>query len=305
MLSRMAWHLFWLGRYAQRAAGTAKVVAVSSARHLLPPGAGGGEQPWRDALAICADPAAFAERFRSVAAANVLVHLVLDDQNWSSLRQCVAQARENARIARGHVSPEAWESINDTWLDLNALERKRYGVEELAGLGERIAGRIHHFVGTVHSSLLHDDAFQWILLGSDLERASHTNQLLSIGAASGEDPGRWETVLALAGAETAYRAAYGSEIDGARVCALLVEHPRLPCSLRTCAGSVARRLAQIAGPAEPKSPNLAADLALRCSEGSGLRSSAWLDATGAALTSLGDALHSDYLVLPCSWPYAM
>lgn len=305
MLSRMAWHLFWLGRYAQRAAGVAKVIGVATARHLLPPGAGGGEQPWRDAIGICADPAAFAERFRSLSAANVMVHLALDDENSSSLKQCVAQARENARIARGHVSPEAWESVNDTWLDLNALERKRFTVEELAGIAERIAGRIHHFVGTVHSSLLHDDAFQWILMGSDIERAFHTGRVLRVGAASGEDPGRWEAVLALAGAETAYRAAYGSEVDGASVCGLLVEHPRLPGSLRTCAGSVARRLAQVAGPAEPKSPNLAADLALRCSEGEGLRSVAWLDETAEDLVKLGDSLHSDYLVLPCSWPYAM
>jgi uncharacterized alpha-E superfamily protein len=297
----MAWHLFWLGRYAQRAALCARVVEAAVGAALLPESAGGGAQPWQDALSVCGAQADFAVRFGAGSPELIAAHLLGDVTNASSLTAAMAQARENARIARGHLSPAAWESINAGHHEAQAMPAAPMSPAELARACERASARIHHFVGTLHGTLLHDDAWQFCCVGLELERALGTARVLRLGARSGERPSRWEAVLAYLGAETAYRSAYGAAIDGARVCELLVEHQRLSASLRHCAEAIARRLGAIAGPSEARSAAAALAFAGRCG-GGGLRSLAWVDGAIDDWHVLSDLIHHDYLVAPCASP---
>src|SRR5918994_1179135 len=102
MLSRTADHLYWMSRYTERAENTARMLDVNYQTSLLPQSAAVAQVGWQ-----------------------VMPFMVRDESNPSSIVSCLRAARENARAVRGSLTTEAWETQNQTWLEVNRMIKAR------------------------------------------------------------------------------------------------------------------------------------------------------------------------------------
>ena len=121
MLSRTADHLFWMARYMERAENTARMIDVNYQTSLLPQSADTAERGWRGMLSISELTGLYASRQAQVDARGVMDFMVRDEDNLSSIWNCLRAARENARAVRGTLTTEVWETQNQTWLEFNRM----------------------------------------------------------------------------------------------------------------------------------------------------------------------------------------
>lgn len=194
MLSRIAESLLWIGRYIERADGTARIVDVLRLQLLEDP-ATSESAAARQVLAVimgmpCADDVGFAD---------VGERLVFSESSPSSITASWLAARENARRARETLSTELWEAINTTWHRSNGLGRHAVTERHLSWVRERAA----LVSGIADSTMIHDDAWDFLVLGRALERADMTARLVASGGPQrGGAP--WAAVLSSCGATQAF-----------------------------------------------------------------------------------------------------
>ncbi len=173
LLSRIAETLFWTGRYIERADDTARMVDVYVHRMLEEPRA--NEHAGCSALlAVLGMPPPEDSRLDI---GITLDQLAYDQQNPSAVAGAVMAARSGARSVRGVISSEMWECLNVTGLGLAGQRRaaERLGPHiYLQFIRERAA----LFFGLADSTMSHDDAWRFLMLGRSLERVDMTARLL-------------------------------------------------------------------------------------------------------------------------------
>jgi uncharacterized alpha-E superfamily protein len=257
MLSRSAEDLYWMARYMERAENTARVLDVSNRTAVLPSEEGSQSLHWRPALEIGPDPAAFYEHYDEPDAASVIGYMALDRENPSSIWSCIRAARENARAERARISTEMWESLNDTWLEIQVLDPEaleRWGYRKFF---DWIKERSHLFRGVTLGTMLQDDGFQFARLGGFLERADNTARILDVKyhmllpstaeVGGAVDYYQWSALLRSVSAFAAYRKVYRDTITPARVAELLILNEDLPRSLHACHNMVCVTLDELIG----------------------------------------------------------
>src|SRR6516165_7500963 len=117
MISRVAAHCFWMGRYVERTENAARV--LSPTHGLALDGELPAPQCWLPVLIVAGEQPAFTERFGAAAAGEenvVQEYMTWDEKNLSSLVRSVSAARENARSIRDLLSIEVWEATNEVFL---------------------------------------------------------------------------------------------------------------------------------------------------------------------------------------------
>src|SRR5262245_52826881 len=121
MISRVADHCFWFGRYVERAESTARLLSTTHNLALdaeLEPAA-----CWRPVVVVAGEEDGFRTRFGDDAFADgerVEQFLTWDEDAAVSIRRSIGAARWNARQIREVVSLESWESVNEAHLWLRA-----------------------------------------------------------------------------------------------------------------------------------------------------------------------------------------
>ena len=180
MLSRTADHLYWMARYMERAENTARMLDVNYQMSLLPQSAGATERGWRSLLGISELTGDFAKRYGAVTPQSVMTYMISDAANGSSIRSCLMAARENARAVRGTLTTEVWETQNQTWLEFERIVATDV-FERSPGEGfEWVKFRSHLSRGVTVGTMLQDEAFHFLRIGSFLERADNTARLLDV-----------------------------------------------------------------------------------------------------------------------------
>ena len=106
MLSRTADHVYWLGRYAERAENFARTLDVQYRLSLLPQEAQSDGIGWQRMLTTLGFSDEYATRHDTVEPHRVIDFLAFDRGNPSSIRNCLRMAREKARAVRGTISSE-------------------------------------------------------------------------------------------------------------------------------------------------------------------------------------------------------
>jgi len=284
VLSRTADHLFWMARYIERAENTARMLDVNLSTSLLPQSADASERGWRALLNISELSEAFDERYQIVSPRDVVDFMVRDQANGSSIVVCLHNARENARAVRGSLTTEVWETHNDTWLDLQAKLAERAPERDAQAFFEWVKFRSHLSRGVTIGTMLKDEAFYFVRLGTFLERADNTARLIDVkyhgvqdkekrgGSRSGSsgassrastvDPGRktseedtdidhppdfyhWAAVLRSVSAFETYRKVYRDVITPSRVAELLILRADMPRSLASCMNEVSANLEKV------------------------------------------------------------
>ena len=180
MLSRTADHLFWMARYMERAENTARMLDVNYQMSLLPQSEGAAERGWRGLLSISELTADFAKRVGEVTPRSVIDYMVSDPKNGSSIRSCLMAARENARAVRGTLTTEVWETQNQTWLEFQRMVADDAFEKSPNEAFEWVKFRSHLSRGVTVGTMLQDEAFHFLRIGSFLERADNTARMLDV-----------------------------------------------------------------------------------------------------------------------------
>jgi uncharacterized alpha-E superfamily protein len=180
MLSRTADHLFWMARYMERAENTARMLDVNYQMSLLPQSDDAAERGWRGLLSISELTGDFAERHGAVTPKSVMDYMVNDPKNGSSIRNCLSTARENARAVRGTLTTEVWETQNQTWLEFQRMIADDAFQKSPGEAFEWVKFRSHLSRGVTVGTMLQDEAFHFLRIGSFLERADNTARLLDV-----------------------------------------------------------------------------------------------------------------------------
>jgi uncharacterized alpha-E superfamily protein len=310
MLSRTADNLYWTGRYIERAENLARVLDVSYRNSLLDLAGASPENEWRDALAILGNPGQFTQRGYSLNESDITRFFAVDTESPCSIKFCLHAARENARALRAAISTEMWESINTTWLAIQDLDESGLRARGLREFFDWVKDRSHLFRGVTHGTTLHNDTFQFLRLGTFLERADSTASLLDAkyrvlkgmnDEATGATYYAWGSVLRQASAFRAYHQTYHDVITPERVAELLILRPELPRSLRFCASQVVEHLDALAGTRDLEAQRLAGELHARLRFarihrvlGEGLPE--FLGEIGRRLAQLSSQLAQDFLM---------
>jgi uncharacterized alpha-E superfamily protein len=270
MLSRTAENLYWTGRYMERAENMARILDVSHRIALQRPG-GGSDADWKSVLDILGHLPLFQTKHEAPTASAITTFFTLDPDNPSSIYSSVRGARENARALRAAISTEMWEVLNTTWFgvrDLDAGGLERRGLREFC---DWVKERSHLFRGVSHGTMLHDDAFHFLRLGTFLERADNTARLLdtkyhllqSADAGPAVTFYEWGAVLRAVSAFRAYHQLYHDVISPGRVVELLVIRREMPRSLRFCATEVSTHLDHLSKGRDLEAQRLAGELTAR------------------------------------------
>ena len=259
MLSRTADHLFWMSRYTERAENTARMLNVVHETALLPQSAERAQEGWLGMLSISELIPAYTVRHGAVTRDGVLHFMVRDGNNPSSILSCLRAARENARAVRGALTSEVWETQNQTWLEVNRMLAEGAFERDPGQFFEWVKYRSHLSRGVTLGTMLQDEAFHFLRLGTFLERADNTARLLDVKFHAVESefhglaPAReheadfyhWSAVLRSVSAFEVYRKVYRDAISPDRVAELLILRRDMPRSLHASLREVVDNLAQV------------------------------------------------------------
>ena len=242
MLARTADSLFWLGRYMERAGNVARGLSASLRMAALAAPRGTETAEWAGLLAATGTGEHYAELYGEPTPDQAARWLTLDTLNQSSVAACFESARRNARAVRTALTVDMWEAVNDSWIDLRKLEPGDAGGDRLMGFLDWVMSRAVLFNGAAMDTMLRDDAWRFVRLGTMLERADNTVRLLaSRGAAfapGAEDDAanhaQWQGMLRSVSALRAYQHMFHDRLRPARVVELLLMRPEHPRSVTAC-----------------------------------------------------------------------
>jgi uncharacterized alpha-E superfamily protein len=258
-----------MARYIERAENTARMLDVTLSTSLLPQSAHASERGWRALLSISELTPEFDERYPIVSPRDVVHFMVRDASNTSSIYTCLQAARENARAVRGSLTTEVWETHNDTWLGLQSKLAENLPERDPQAFFEWVKFRSHLSRGVTIGTMLKDEAFYFVRLGTFLERADNTARLLDVkyhglddefartaslrerdddSEGSAEQPldfYHWAAVLRSVSAFETYRKVYRDVITPSRVAELLILRGDMPRSLSSCVSEVAANLEKV------------------------------------------------------------
>ena len=289
MLSRTADSLYWMARYTERAENMARLLDVS---HRMSLQKRGGSGYWGAVLGITGLEAAYKEKYAAKHAeehaekqaeqhtdqhaeqhatndstsqdvinpGDVLRFVGADFSNPSSILSCLRSARENCHAVRGTVTSEVWETINTTWLEAREMAARlmhsdaagELNGSDLTKFFEWVKFRSHLSRGVTVGTMLQDEAFHFIRLGTFLERADNTARLLDVKydelapkADEGSEYYEWGALLRSVSGFEIYRKVYRDVITPNRVAELLILREDMPRSLHACMKEVHQILGQV------------------------------------------------------------
>ncbi|MFP5367295.1 MAG: alpha-E domain-containing protein [Actinomycetes bacterium] len=206
MLSRIAESLFWIGRYVERADGTARILDVHLERlnHL----------PMEERKSVAQELlAVMGARPQSddFGLPELLHALAYDKTSATSIAGSLGAARENARRARETVSSGLWESLNTTYYGLSQHRKDVVGTYRFCNWTLERTAMVS---GLADTTVSHDESWLFLVLGRSLERADMTARMLSTRDVLSAGMS-WVNMLRCAGAYESFlrtrRAAFGDQ----------------------------------------------------------------------------------------------
>jgi uncharacterized alpha-E superfamily protein len=255
MLSRTADNLFWMGRYSERAGNLARGMQVALRTAGLAQALGDDADEWRSLLVAAGGEPGFMAKYPEATPDAVVHWLALDPDNPSSIASCVEAARRSGRAVRTALTVDMWEALNDTWIEL----RRQGGASAVQGdrlpaFLDWVRARTMLFNGAAADTMLRNDSWRFVHLGTMLERADNTARLLDAkhAAFAADAPSgavayaQWQAVLRSVSALRSYQWVYHTRLQPRLVAELLILRMELPRSLHACYRKVEQTLDRIA-----------------------------------------------------------
>jgi uncharacterized alpha-E superfamily protein len=311
MLSRTADHLYWMARYMERAENVARVLDVNHRMSLMPQSPIQAQQTWATTLRIMGLESLFHEYHAEITPEAVMMFMVFDSRNPSSILNCLRYARENAHAVRGTLTFELWETTNDTWLRMKAFRPEDVQEEGASQFFEWVKYQSHLSRGVTLGTMQQDEALRFIRIGTFLERADNTVRILDVkyqlllpaGEAEGgaADYYQWSALLRSVSAFEVYRRVYRDTLSPSRVAELLLLRVDMPRSLARCMKEVYSNLQAVANAHSAETERIAGKMEAHLRFGriedimkEGLHQ--FLLGTLGALQILGSRIANDFLI---------
>ena len=180
MLSRSAERLYWLARYLERTENMARLLSVyMNLMFDLPVGV---DISWRHLLTICGAEDGFFKQYKQPNETNTMRFLLAESSYPGSLFCSLNAARENIRTTRDLMPDEAWRQVNEMYLfaknNIDSVGQRRGRVLIL----QEVMDGCQRFTGFLSGAMSHDDAYRFIRLGRNIERADMSTRILDIGS---------------------------------------------------------------------------------------------------------------------------
>lgn len=241
MLGRKAGDLFWLSRYMERAENMARLLDVGY-RIAMMPGIGEGHlEEWRSTLVSAGCETGFFEKYDTLDTENVVDYMLFDKDCPSSVYNCLATARTNARSVRTSITREMWESLNATWLEFSGVKPGSVSSNILPGFLDWVKQRSALFRGSMLGTILRGEGYYFSQLGAFIERADNTARILDVkyyillprdeAIAGGMNTYHWTTVLRSVSAHRSYRHFYHDGYKPWKIAEFLILKREMPRSL--------------------------------------------------------------------------
>ncbi|HEY6532330.1 MAG TPA: alpha-E domain-containing protein [Acidimicrobiales bacterium] len=253
LLSSVAEHLYWAGRYLERAESTVRLVRSHTELFVdLPRSAGLG---WAPLLAVTGTRTVFDDGYDKVVEDDVVHFLLAERTNQGSVVASIDQARENLRVTRGMIPQRMWEVLNETsqWVRSTATAGSARHARVM--WTEDVIRRFHTLTGIVAVAMSRDLAYAFLELGRLIERADMTTRVLDVQAGILMGSGSqglapftdltWGAMLRTLGAEQAYRRQMGGVVSARKAVRFLLRDLAFPRSVEHCMLEISRWLLEL------------------------------------------------------------
>lgn len=182
MLSRVANNIYWMSRYLERAENTARLINVNS--HLLLDLPARVKLGWEPIVDILSFREQFYERYELADEKSVISFMLTDLKNPGSIVSALSGARENARTVKEILPQEAWEQINEIYLFVTENKAQAFVRRTRYDYLKKIIKANQAIVGLLAGTMTHDDAYSFIRIGRNLERADMSTRIIDVRTAS-------------------------------------------------------------------------------------------------------------------------
>jgi uncharacterized alpha-E superfamily protein len=271
MLSRVAERLYWTARYLERTENMARLINAYFQMVLDMPR---GEEPgWGILLDITASREIYLQKHETVNETDVINFFIVDADYGGSIISSVMSARENVRTTRDIITPGLWEELNELNLYVHELAEKSLARRFRYEFLEQIVQRCQQISGLVENVMCRTQAYRFIQLGKNLERADMTSRILDVGATAVNrrraqenrdssqlryDSLLWMHILLSLNALTMYRQRIGPRVTNKGVVHFLLQDITFPRSVIFCVHQIGEAFTKL--PRRGRALNLFAEL---------------------------------------------
>jgi Uncharacterized protein conserved in bacteria len=242
MLGRYADNLYWMARYLERAENTARKIQAGLHYSITTK-----ENNRNDLLEFLIEDyqiKVFRKKYNIASTQNVVNFLLRDEDNIDNIRNLLKKARLNGKIVRTALTREVSNSLNQSWLASDKLLKRQIQINNLPDILENILNTGTVFRGSVYGTMLRNDTFNFIRIGTFIERSNNTVSILNTKyyrlllrntvVVNKIDFNRWEILLRSLSAWRSFNWLSGEYLDPAAITNFLVFDERMPRSLSFC-----------------------------------------------------------------------
>lgn len=273
MLSRIADSLYWMSRYLERANNASRLVGINLVHLVEAEDVISEPSQWRPLLSIAGLEATYAELYpgEEIHGERVINLITREASYPHSILNCLRQARENARLVRDRLSKEMWESMNEMWLRLNVRLRGPLPLDEWPEFHKSVRNGVSLFHGLTINTMMRGEGFDYVQLGTFLERADMTARILDVRyhlllpdismVGSPLDYYQWAALLKSLSGFEAYRRKVHAGFRPIDVAEFVIFERDFPRSLRYCVERIYSSLQSLgASPLQQSSVSLVGEL---------------------------------------------
>ena len=250
MLGRTANGLFWMYRYLERAENTSRLIETGQRIALTRSGVSDDE--WRPVLQSAGVAPAYDAAHDGLTRDAAIDWMLRSSENGSSVMSTVSAARHNARQVRTALTEEVWEATNGAYMEVKSLLARKVTDRDLPEVLGKIRQRTALVRGATHGTMMRNDNYDFLRIGTFLERADNTARILDVkyyvllpsvsAVGSSIDNVQWESILRSVSARGGFRMEYGIQGGPREIAHFLILDKRMPRSLAFCVGKLDNNL---------------------------------------------------------------
>lgn len=242
MLGKTANGLFWMYRYLERAENIARL--IETGQRIALTRLSQTDEEWASILQSAAAQAGFDAHYDGLTKDSAIDWMLRNKANPSSVRSCIASARQNARLVRTAITGEVWEAINSAHLNAEKLVARKVSERDLPATLRKFRENAALVRGVTLGTMLRNEIYDFLRLGTFLERADNTARILDVkyyvllpsssAVGTSLDNVQWETILRSLSARGGFRMEYGAGGGPREIAQFLILDGRMPRSLAFC-----------------------------------------------------------------------
>jgi len=262
--SRVADHLYWLGRHVERAEGTVRLLRSIVLRMTSESDAANLPEVPSLCRALPEVRAASENVAGAVGLATAdieqrIIGAVFDAQTKGSLRATIDAMRHVASIVRDRISIDSWRVLNRVVEDFASSPNKMIDLNDVLTMLNEMIVDLSAFSGLEMESMTRGPGWRFLDMGRRIERVLHTVRLLqsTLVHDGHEERPVLEALLEIADSSMTYRNRYLTMLRVAPVLDLLITDETNPRSIGFQLAALAAHVENL--PRDPAEPLLTAE----------------------------------------------